>query len=103
MADIDRTAFANAVVAKLDQKGLSFGRAVEKWPALDKAMLSRICTETPISAGNYLLVCEVLRLDPYAYLIRDKQRRVRLRDIAKRLSDQAVTDAVKHETAERAR
>ncbi|WP_265518947.1 hypothetical protein [Nitratireductor luteus] len=98
MADIDRAAFAEAIMRVLDRAGLSFGKAVETWPELDKAMLSRACSEKPLSAANFLLVCKVMGLDPFAYLIHDKQRRVRLRDIAKRLSEQSVTPVVKRET-----
>ncbi|WP_274426769.1 hypothetical protein [Chelativorans sp. YIM 93263] len=98
MAEIDRTAFASAVREQLSARGLSFGDAVAGWPELDKAMLSRACTEKRLSAANLLLVCAVFELDPYRFLKRDKGRRVHLRDIAKSLSEQAVTQGDKRET-----
>ncbi|MDZ5697825.1 hypothetical protein [Chelativorans sp. M5D2P16] len=103
MVDIDHAAFARAVRAKLKRRGLSFDRAVDRWPALDKAMLSRACTEKRLSAGNFLLLCEALKLDPYRFLMREKGKRLRMRDIAKRLSSQSVTQVDKRETREGAR
>ncbi|MFC6491156.1 hypothetical protein [Nitratireductor sp. GCM10026969] len=103
MADIDHAAFAAAVTRVLCRAGLSYGKAVETWPELDKAMLSRACSEQRLSAANFLLVCKFMGLDPFAFLIRDKHRRVRMRDIAKRLSDQPVTQSSTRETREGAR
>lgn len=100
MANIDHAAFAEAVCIELRRQGLSFALAVEKWPELDKAMLSRACSEKALSAGNFLLVCKLIRLDPYRFLKRGKRRRVRLRDIVKRLQEQTVTQADKRETGE---
>lgn len=64
MADIDRDAFARAVARRLAQAGLSYRKAVARWPALNAGMLSRACCARPLSAGNYLLVCRVLELTP---------------------------------------
>ncbi|WP_309086443.1 hypothetical protein [Chelativorans sp.] len=101
MAEIDRASFSEAVVRKLSGLGLTFGGAVERWPMLDKAMLHRACVETPLSAGNFLLLCEALQLDPYGFLKREKRKQVRLRDIARRLEKQAVTQKEQRETWER--
>ncbi|WP_166163156.1 hypothetical protein [Chelativorans oligotrophicus] len=103
MAEIDHAAFAAAVAERLARRKLSFERAVAKWPDLNKAMLSRAVNEMPLSAGNFLLLCKVLRMSPYSFLILDKRRRLRLGDIAERLKNQAVTVDLPRETVGGAR
>ena len=100
MAEIDWTAFAGAVEERLAKRRLSFDRAVRKWPALNKAMLSRAVNEMPLSAGNFLLLCRLLRVSPYRFLILEKRRRLRLSDIAERAKNQAVTVELSRETGE---
>ena len=94
MAEIDRAAFGIAVSIALKGRGLSYRQAVTDHPALDKAMLSRACHGERLSAGNYLLLCRILALDPFAFLV--ERPRLTLKDIAK----QAVTQSDKRETQE---
>lgn len=98
MADINHVLFAEAVKHTLQERGLTFGSAVEAWPELNKAMLSRVCAGKPLSAGNFLLLCALLQLRPYDFLVRDKGRRLTLRRIAKSLCDEPVTVHAKRET-----
>lgn len=98
MAEIDWPRFGQAFAARLDALGYSFDRAVEKWPQTDKAMLSRACRGVTLSAGNLLLLCEMGGLDPFAFLDRDKQRRLTLQAVA----DQHVTAAVSRVTLRQA-
>lgn len=97
MAEIDGAAFARALSGRLDQLGYSIGRAVEKWPLTNKAMLSRAINGKPLSAGNYLLLCEMAGLDPYAFLDREKSERLTRKDVISR----AVTALATRETGAR--
>ena len=94
MADIDRDRFADDLHRRLDEIGYSLRRAEEKWPETDRAMLSRATNGKPISAGNFLLLCEMAGLDPYHYLKREHRRRVTMKSIVK----QMVTEPVQRET-----
>lgn len=91
MASYDRTAFAFAVAARLDARGLSVRGAAEIWPDTDIALWSRVRNGQEISVGNFLLVCRVLKLWPLRYLRRPK------RMTRKRILKQAVTRAVSRE------
>lgn len=94
MAEIDGASFARAFGERLDGLGYSIGRAVEKWPLTNKAMLSRAINGKPLSAGNYLLLCEMSGLDPYAFLDRSKAERLTRKDVISR----AVTALATRET-----
>lgn len=93
MAELDTSAFADDVAAKLQQRGLSYHAAVAKWPELNVAMLSRACSEKTVSAANLLILCRYLGLDPFRYLIVKKQRRFTMKAVL----NQAVTVAVSRE------
>lgn len=94
MAEIDHRQFAEAFAERLQEIGYSLGRAAQKWPDTNKAMLSRATTGKPISAGNFLLLCQLAGLDPFDFLDTGKQRRVTMKTIL----NQAVTAAAKRET-----
>lgn len=94
MAEVDRQAFARAFRDRLAEIGYSLRRAEAQWPETDLAMLSRASNGITISAGNYLLLCQMAGLDPYAYLDRSPRRRVTMKSIL----NQAVTPPVKRET-----
>lgn len=94
MAEIDHARFAADFAARLHELGYSLSKACQKWPATDRAMLSRAANAKTLSAGNYLLLCDMAGLEPYAYLQRAKGRRLTLEAIRK----QAVTRAVARET-----
>ncbi|RUM97898.1 hypothetical protein EET67_09785 [Pseudaminobacter arsenicus] len=96
MAEIDHRQFAQAFAARLSEIGYSLGRAAEKWPDTNKAMLSRATTGKPISAGNFLLLCQLAGLDPFDFLDTGKHRRVTIKTIL----NQSVTAAAKRETSE---
>lgn len=96
MADVNFVAFADAMRRRLDQIGYSLRAAEQKWPQTDRAMLSRAVNGKTLSAGNYLLLCEMAGLDPYAFIERDPRRRVTLKSI----SEQMVTPSVQRETAD---
>jgi hypothetical protein len=70
MADVSFHRFANAFQDRLNELGYSLRRAEDQWPDTDRAMLSRAINGKTLSAGNYLLLCEMAGLDPYAYLER---------------------------------
>lgn len=97
MAEIDGPKFASAFAARLDGLGYSIGVAVRKWPLTNKAMLSRGLNGKPLSAGNYLLLCEMAGLDPYAFLDREKSERLTRKDVISR----AVTALATRETGAR--
>lgn len=99
MAEIERKLFAAALTARLRELGYSYGKAVEMWPALNRAMLSRACNGMELSAANYLLVCEMAGLDPYRFLKREKQTRHTLKSIL----NQTVTAGVSREAREAGR
>lgn len=68
MAEIDWPAFAGAVRTGLAREGLSMRRAVARWPGTSVALWSRAASASrPVSAANYLLVCRLLGLDPFAF------------------------------------
>lgn len=69
MADINWNDFAAQVSAKM--AGRSFNDMVAAHPELNKAMLSRAINGHVISAANLLLICDVLRLEPFEFLRRD--------------------------------
>lgn len=94
MAEIAFLRFANAFQDRLNDLGYSLRRAEEQWPDTDRAMLSRAINGKTLSAGNYLLLCEMAGLDPYAYLERPPHRRVTLKSIA----EQMVTPPATRET-----
>lgn len=93
MAEINTEAFADAVVDKLEQRELSYRAAVDKWPELNVAMLSRACSQQNVSAGNLLIICRYLGLDPFVFLVTRKRRRVTMKSIVK----QSVTVSVSRE------
>jgi hypothetical protein len=94
LAEIDHADFAADFSRRLAELGYSMSRAVEKWPAADRAMLSRAINGKTLSAGNFLLLCEMAGLDPYVYLLRGKTCRL----TRKTLIQQAVTRGVPRET-----
>lgn len=94
MAEIDHAAFALTVRSSLARRGLSYSDAVDLWPATNRAMWSRAANGKPLSAGNFLLVCRVLRLSPWRFWQGDKVRRVTMKTIVK----QAVTASATRET-----
>ncbi len=103
MADLDLRRFAAAVERGL--AGTSVRQAVARWPETNVALWSRARRgQQPLSAGNYLLVCRLLDLDPFAFLIEAKRvrpapkpRALTLRGILNSLRDQAVTARVSRE------
>ncbi|MBB2973967.1 hypothetical protein [Mesorhizobium sp. RMAD-H1] len=95
MAEIAHNRFAGAVAERLAALQVcSFRHAIEKWPHLNTAMLSRACNGRTLSAGNYLLLCRYLGLDPFEFLIEEKRPRITMKSIL----NQAVTASVTRET-----
>lgn len=94
MAEIDRVRFAMHFSSRLTSLGYSLSRAAEKWPETDRAMLSRAINGKTLSAGNFLLLCEMAGLDPYRFLRRGKTARMTRKSVL----DQAVTRGVPRET-----
>lgn len=99
MAEIERKQFAAALTDRLLALGYSYSKAVEMWPALNRAMLSRACNGMELSAANYLLVCEMAGLDPYRFLSRERQTRHTLKSIL----NQPVTVGVSREAGRASR
>lgn len=97
-AEIDWRNFAAAVRLRLDLYGLSYGGAVAKWPDLNKGLLSRACNGKVLSAGNYVLVCQLMQFEAGRFLTFDDKPRVTLRAITESLQNQPVTAAVARET-----
>ena len=97
MAEIAWLRFACNVEIALCDSGLSYDAAVLKWPTLNKGLLSRACNAKPISAGNYVHLCNVLGFDPNLFLIVDKRKRVTMKTVL----DHAVTEGVRRETSGR--
>ena len=91
MADVAFLRFANAFQDRLNELGYSLRRAEDQWPDTDRAMLSRAINGKTLSAGNYLLLCEMSGLDPYAYLERPPHRRVTLKTIAEHMVTPSAT------------
>lgn len=98
MAEIDWPRFAVAVNTLLGVHQLSYDRAVAQWPQLNKGLLSRACNARALSAGNYVLLCGLLKLAPDAFLLVETSPRVSLAGILKTHSDQSVTARVPRET-----
>jgi hypothetical protein len=98
MADIDRGRFAEAFRHRLEQIGYSLHQAARQWPQADMAMLSRAARGVTISAGNYLLLCELAGLDPYAFLDRDPRRRVTVKSILRQAVTAGASRETQHET-----
>lgn len=96
MADVAFLRFANAFQDRLNDLGYSLRRAEEQWPDTDRAMLSRAVNAKTLSAGNFLLLCDLAGLDPYLYIERARRRRVTLKSI----SDQLVTPFDQRETGD---
>lgn len=96
MADIDHARFADDFAARLSGLGYSLSQAAAKWPETDRAMLSRATNGKTLSAGNFLLLCQMAGLDPYLYLTSAKGRRLTRKIVAQ----QAVTRGVARETPE---
>lgn len=96
MADIAFHHFADAFQNRLNELGYSLRRAEDQWPDTDRAMLSRAINGKTLSAGNFLLLCEMAGLDPYAYFERAPHRRVTLKTIAAQL----VTPSATRETGD---
>lgn len=94
MAEVCFAEFAAALRRRLDALGYSLRRAEEKWPLTDRAMLSRAVNGKTLSAGNYLLLCEMAGFDPYQFTERGKRRRV----TGKTILDHMVTVRVQRET-----
>jgi hypothetical protein len=94
MADpFDRARFAVSVSRRLE--GISGRRAVEVWPTLNTAMISRAKRGDNLTIGTFLVVCRALRLRPFDYLIEGVKRR---RVTRKTLLAQTVTARVPCET-----
>ncbi|MBN9035481.1 MAG: hypothetical protein J0H53_05385 [Rhizobiales bacterium] len=81
MAEVRFDAFADAFQSRLDELGYSLRQAEQKWSQTDRAMLSRAVNGKALSAGNYLLLCEMAGLDPYAFVERGKHRQTSLKAI----------------------
>lgn len=94
MAEIDFARFGDAFEHRLEQLGYSYTDAERKWPSTDRAMLSRACAGKTLSAGNYLLLCQMAGLDPYRFM----QPMKRPRFTRKAILEQAVTRGVARET-----
>ena len=94
MADVDFARFAEAFRGRLDQIGYSLRRAEQQWPDTDRAMLSRAVNGKTLSAGNFLLLCEMAGLDPYALFGRGPRRQITRKSII----EQMVTPSVQRET-----
>lgn len=92
MASYDRTAFAFAVAAALEKRGLSGEAAARAFPDTDTRLWSWVRNGKEISVGNFLLVCRVLELWPLRYLVREK------RLTKKSVLCKALTRAVSRET-----
>lgn len=64
MADIDWAGFSIDVALALADQAMSFSAVVARHPVVSKATLSRARAGRKLSAGNYLVLCRVLGLDP---------------------------------------
>lgn len=104
MAEIDWTGFSADVRQALD--GLSIHAAVAKWPGTNAALWSRAKRgRQPLSAENYLQLCRLLSLDPWArWSAIPKPKRLRRRkartlaDIVRNQQIQPVTVSVSRGT-----
>lgn len=94
MAEVCFSEFATAFRERLNKIGYSLRRAEEQWPLTDRAMLSRAVNGKTLSAGNYLLLCEMAGFDPYQFMERGKRKRATMKTIA----DHMVTPCVQRET-----
>lgn len=89
----DRERFAATVCRRLD--GVSGRRAVEAWPTLNTAMISRAKRGENLTIGTFLTLCKALRLRPMDFHIDGVKRR---RVTRKTLLKQTVTASVPCET-----
>lgn len=94
MAEVCFSEFATAFRERLNKIGYSLRRAEEQWPLTDRAMLSRAVNGKTLSAGNYLLLCEMAGFDPYQFMERGKRKRATMKTI----TDHMVTPCVQRET-----
>lgn len=94
MARFDFPSFGAALAERLQDLGYSLGKAAEKWPETNKAMLSRAINGGTLSADSVLTICRFSGLDPFEFLGEGRRRRVTMKTILK----QAVTAADKRET-----
>ncbi|TIW06975.1 MAG: hypothetical protein E5V66_32735 [Mesorhizobium sp.] len=94
MADpFDRERFAAIVRRRLD--GVSVRRAVEAFPTLNVAMISRAKAGHNLTIGSFLALCRALRLRPFDFHVDGVKRR---RVTRKTLVKQTVTARVPCET-----
>ncbi|TIO62960.1 hypothetical protein [Mesorhizobium sp.] len=94
MADpFDRSRFAASVRRRLD--GISGPQAVNAWPTLNTAMISRAKRGENLTIGSFLVLCKALRLRPMDYLIDGVKRR---RVTRKTLLKQPFTVSAPRET-----
>lgn len=91
MADIAFHDFADSFRRRLNGLGYSLRDAERKWPGTDRAMLSRATNGKVLSAGNYLLLCEMAGLDPYLYFERAKRKRTTMKTIVKQMVTRPVS------------
>lgn len=109
MAEIDWPAFARRVDGECTRRGLSVRGAVAAFPGTNAALWSRARRgRQPLSAENYLLVCQLLALDPWRFFAATPKppRRAAggsLRAILKSLKKQTVTAGVSREAERDAR
>ncbi|MCF6126046.1 hypothetical protein EN904_12205 [Mesorhizobium sp. M7A.F.Ca.CA.001.07.2.1] len=95
MADpFDRDRFAATVRRRLD--GVSVRQAVDAFPALNVAMITRAKqSRSNLTVGSFLTLCKALRLRPMDFYLADVKRR---RVTRKTLLSQPVTACVPCET-----
>ncbi|TGQ95394.1 hypothetical protein EN851_07695 [Mesorhizobium sp. M8A.F.Ca.ET.208.01.1.1] len=89
----DRDRFAATVRRRLE--GISGRQAVEAWPTLNTAMISRARHGENLTIGSFLVLSKALRLRPLDFLAPGVKRR---RVTRKTLLRQAVTASVPCET-----
>ncbi len=94
MARFDFPAFGSALAERLRDLGYSLGKAADKWPETNKAMLSRAINGGTLSVDSVLTICRFAGLDPFDFLGEGRRRRVTMKSIL----EQAVTAADKCET-----
>lgn len=67
--DIDRARLSRDVRQWLSDMKLTTRGAAFLYPGLNPAMVSRACSEQILSAPSLLLLCQVMKRDPFDYLI----------------------------------
>ena len=98
MAEIDWRAFGAQVAERLEVEGLSYRAARGVMRHTNPSMLSRAVNGQALSAGNYLVICQALRLDPFVFIRTEPPpRRATLRSIRETLEKQAVAVPVSRE------